>query len=70
MSKRSTSCTINYINKLFEYHINEIYNNYDKDKLTLLYSLKEVPEKNLKKVVTLPKEIGEGIKMTKNLKVT
>ena len=70
MSKRSTSCTINSINKLFEYHINEIYNNYDKDKLTLLYSLKEVPEKNLKKVVTLPKEIGEGIKMTKNLKVT
>ena len=70
MSKRSTSCTINSINKLFEYHINEIYNNYDKDKLTLLYSLKEVPEKNLKKVVTLPKAIGEGIKMTKNLKVT
>ena len=70
MSKRSTSCTINSINKLFEYHINEIYNNYDKDKLTLLYSLKEVPEKNLKKVVTLPKEIGEAIKMTKNLKVT
>ena len=70
MLKRSTSCTVNSINKLFEYQINEIYNNYDKDKLTLLYSLKEVPEKNLKKVVTLPKEIGEGIKMTKNLKVT
>ena len=70
MLKRSTSCTVNSINKLFEYQINEIYKNYDKDKLTLLYSLKEVPEKNLKKAVTLPKEIGEGIKMTKNLKVT
>ena len=70
MLKRSTSCTVNSINKLFEYQINEIYNNHDKDKLTLLYSLKEVPEKNLKKAVTLPKEIGEGIKMTKNLKVT
>ena len=56
MSKRSRSC----INKLFEDQINEIYKNYDEDKLTLLYSLKEVVEKKLKKVVTLSKEIGEG----------
>ena len=48
------------INKLFEDQINEIYKNYDEDKLTLLYSLKEVVEKKLKKVVTLSKEIGEG----------
>ena len=29
--------------------------------MTLLYSLKEVVKKNLKKVVTLSEEIGEGI---------
>ena len=29
--------------------------------MTLLYSLKEVVEKNLKKVVTLSEKIGEGI---------
>ena len=46
MSKRSRSCTTNSINKLFENQINEIYNNYDEDKLTLLYSLKEVVERN------------------------
>ena len=61
MSERSRSCTIISINKFFENQINEIYNNYDEDKLTLLYSLKEVAEKNLKKVVTLSDEIGEGI---------
>ena len=61
MSKRSRSCTITSTSKLFENQINEIYNNYDEDKLTLLYSLKDVVEKNLKKVVTLSKEIGEGI---------
>ena len=61
MSKRSRSCTITSLNKLFENQINEIYNNYDEDKLTLRYSLKEVAEKNLKKVVTLSEEIGEGI---------
>ena len=61
MSKRSRSCTITSINKPFENQINEICNNYDQDKLTLLYSLKEVVEKNLKKVVTLSEEIGEGI---------
>ena len=61
MSKRSRSCTTNSINKLFENQINEIYNNYDEDKLTLLYSLKEVVERNLKKIVTLSEEIGEGI---------
>ena len=61
MSKRSRSCTITSINKFFENQINEICNNYDQDKLTLLYSLKEVVEKNLKKVVTLSEEIGEGI---------
>ena len=61
MSKRSKSCTTNSINKLFENQINEIYNNYDEDKLTLLYSLKEVVERNLKKIVTLSEEIGEGI---------
>ena len=61
MSKRSRSCTITSTSKLFENQINEIYNNYDEDKLTLLYSLKDVVEKNLKKAVTLSKEIGEGI---------
>ena len=61
MSKRSRSCTITSINKPFENQINKIYNNYDQDKLTLLYSLKDVVEKNLKKVVTLSEEIGEGI---------
>ena len=61
MSKRSRSCITNSINKLFENQINEIYNNYDEDKLTLLYSLKEVVERNLKKIVTLSEEIGEGI---------
>ena len=61
MSKRSRSCTITSTSKLFENQINEIYNNYDEDKLTLLYSLKDVVEKNLKKVVTLSQEIGEGI---------
>ena len=61
MSKRSRSCTINSINKPFENQINEIYNNYVEDKLTPLYLLKEVVEKNLKKVVTLSEEIGEGI---------
>ena len=60
MSKRSRSCTITSLNKLFENQINEIYNNYDEDKLTLLCSL-EVVQKNLKKVVTLSDEIGEGI---------
>ena len=29
--------------------------------MTLLYSLKEVVERNLKKIVTLSEEIGEGI---------
>ena len=58
MSKRLRSCTITSINKLFENQINEIYN-YDADILTLL--LKEVAEKNLKKVVTLSEEVGEGI---------
>ena len=61
MSKRSRSCTITSINKPFENQINKIYNNYDQDKLTLFYSLKDVVEKNLKKVVTLSEEIGEGI---------
>ena len=55
------SCTITSINKLFKHQINEIYKNYDEDKLTLLSSLKEVVEKNLKKVITLSKEIGEEI---------
>ena len=58
MPKRLRSCTITSINKLFENQINEIYN-YDADILTLL--LKEVAEKNLKKVVTLSEEVGEGI---------
>ena len=49
MLKRSRSCTITSINKLFENQINEICNNYDEDKLTLPYSVKEVVEKNLKK---------------------
>ena len=55
------SCTINGINKLFENQINEIHNYYDEDKLTLFYTLKEFVERNLKKVVTLSEEIGEGI---------
>ena len=61
MSKRWISCTINGINKLFENQINEIHNYYDEDKLTLFYTLKEFVERNLKKVVTLSEEIGEGI---------
>ena len=61
MSKRSRSCTITSISKFFENQINEIYYNYDEDKLTLLYSLKVVAEKNLKKVVILSEKIGEGI---------
>ena len=61
MSKRWISCTINGINKLFENQINEIHNYYDEDKLTLFYTLKEFVEINLKKVVTLSEEIGEGI---------
>ena len=61
MSKRRISCTINGINKLFENQINEIYNYYDEDKLTLFYTLKAFVERNLKKVVTLSEEIGEGI---------
>ena len=61
MSKRWISCTINGINKLFENQVNEIHNYYDEDKLTLFYTLKEFVERNLKKVVTLSEEIGEGI---------
>ena len=61
MSKRWISCKINGINKLFENQINEIHNYYDEDKLTLFYTLKEFVERNLKKVVTLSEEIGEGI---------
>ena len=61
MSKRWISCTINGINKLFENQINEIHNYYDEGKLTLFYTLKEFVERNLKKVVTLSEEIGEGI---------
>ena len=61
MSKRWISCTINGINKLFENQINEIHNYYGEDKLTLFYTLKEFVERNLKKVVTLSEEIGEGI---------
>ena len=67
MSKRSRSCTITSINKLFENQINEIYNNYDEDKLTLLYSMKLVVKKNLKKVVTLSEEIGERIEVDEEL---
>ena len=63
MLKRSRSCTITSINKLFENQINEIYNNYDEDKLTLLYSMKLIVKKNLKKVVTISEEIGERIEM-------
>ena len=40
---------------------NKWYNYYDEDKLTLFYTLKEFVEINLKKVVTLSEEIGEGI---------
>ena len=50
MLKESRSCSITSINKIFKDQINEIYNNYDEDKLTLHYSLKNVVEKNLKKV--------------------
>ena len=67
MSKRSRSCTITSSNKLFENQINEIYNNYDEDKLTLLYSMKAVVEKNLKEVVILSEEIGEGIEEDEEL---
>ena len=67
MSKRSRSCTITSSNKLFENQINEIYNNYDEDKLTLLYSMKAVVEKNLKEVVILSEEIREGIEEDEEL---
>ena len=67
MSKRSRSCTVTSINKLFENQINEIYNNYDEDKLTLLYSMKLIVKKNLKKVVTISEEIGERIEVDEEL---
>ena len=55
MLKESRSCTITSINKPFKNQINEIYNNYDEDKLTLHNW------QNLKKVVFLSEEIREGI---------
>ena len=55
MLKESRSCTITSINKIFKNQINEIYNNYDEDKLTLHNW------QNLKKVVFLSEEIREGI---------
>ena len=61
MLNESRSYTITSINKLVKNQINEIYNNYDEDKLTLHYSLKEVVEKNLKKVDFLSEEIREEI---------
>ena len=81
MLKESRSCTITSINKIFKNQINEIYNNYDEDKLTLHYSLKNVVEKNLKKVFFLSEEIREGIEdddefathlqsLTKHLRLT
>ena len=56
MLKESRSCTITSINKPFKNQINQIYNNYDEDKLTLLNW------QNLKKVFFfLSEEIREGI---------
>ena len=55
MLKESRSCTITSINKPFKNQINEIYNNYDEDKLTLHNW------QNLKKVVFLSEEIRGGI---------
>ena len=55
MLRESRSCTITSINKPFKNQINEIYNNYDEDKLTLHNW------QNLKKVVFLSEEIREGI---------
>ena len=55
MLKESRSYTITSINKLVKNQINEIYNNYDEDKLTLHNW------QNLKKVVFLSEEIREGI---------
>ena len=56
MLKESRSCTITSINKPFKNQINQIYNNYDEDKLTLHNW------QNLKKVFFfLSEEIREGI---------